>query len=64
MTGALQKIDIQGRNGEKLRDHWEAGYVPNRSARMAPNLFNITGPGSPSVLPHAGVHRTACRLDQ
>jgi hypothetical protein len=25
-----------------------------------PNLFLITGPGSPSVLEHGGLHRTTC----
>ena len=52
MTGALQKIDIQGRNGEKLRDHWEAGPRSYLGLQVNgfPNLFTITGPGSPSVL--------------
>jgi cation diffusion facilitator CzcD-associated flavoprotein CzcO len=52
MTGTFNKIDIQGRNGEKLKDKWAGGpqtYLGVSSAGF-PNLFMITGPGSPSVL--------------
>ncbi|MGF1595840.1 MAG: flavin-containing monooxygenase [Acidimicrobiales bacterium] len=52
MTGTFNKIDIQGRGGETLRDKWEDGpltYLGLASAGF-PNLFMITGPGSPSVL--------------
>jgi cyclohexanone monooxygenase len=52
MTGALAKIDIRGTDGLALRDEWEAGprtYLGLMSAGF-PNLFMITGPGSPSVL--------------
>ncbi|MGB3810616.1 MAG: NAD(P)/FAD-dependent oxidoreductase [Parvibaculum sp.] len=52
MTGALLSIDIAGKGGEKLRDKWAAGprtYLGLGSAGF-PNLFFITGPGSPSVL--------------
>jgi cyclohexanone monooxygenase len=51
MTGALLRIDITGRSGVKLRDRWLEG--PKTYIGMAisgfPNLFMITGPGSPSV---------------
>jgi cyclohexanone monooxygenase len=51
MTGALLRIDITGRNGAKLRDRWSEG--PKTYIGMAisgfPNMFIITGPGSPSV---------------
>lgn len=52
MTGTLLKIDIRGRGGETLRDKWEAGPRTYLGLMMAgfPNLFTITGPGSPSVL--------------
>jgi cyclohexanone monooxygenase len=52
MTGALQKIDIRGREGLPLRKKWEAGPRTYLGLGMAgfPNLFTITGPGSPSVL--------------
>ena len=52
MTGALLDIDIRGRSGELLRDKWHAGPRVYLGLSMAgfPNLFTITGPGSPSVL--------------
>jgi len=52
MTGTLLKIDIRGRDGAKLSDKWEAGprtYLGLMCAEF-PNMFMITGPGSPSVL--------------
>jgi cyclohexanone monooxygenase len=52
MTGALQKIDIRGCGGKSLREKWQAGPAAYLGVAMAgfPNLFTITGPGSPSVL--------------
>ncbi|WP_262106652.1 NAD(P)/FAD-dependent oxidoreductase [Arthrobacter sp. Marseille-P9274] len=52
MTGALLAIDIRGRDGVALRDKWEAGPRAYLGVSMAgfPNLFTVTGPGSPSVL--------------
>ena len=52
ITGALLKIDIVGVDGEKLRDKWADGPVSYLGLSVAgfPNLFTITGPGSPSVL--------------
>ncbi|MER6975818.1 flavin-containing monooxygenase [Streptomyces carpinensis] len=52
MTGAILKIDIRGRGGASLRDHWEAGPRTYLGVSIAgfPNLFSIAGPGSPSVL--------------
>ncbi|MDP1736168.1 MAG: NAD(P)/FAD-dependent oxidoreductase [Caulobacter sp.] len=52
MTGALGKIDIRGRGGQALKDKWAHGprtYLGLMSAGF-PNLFMVTGPGSPSVL--------------
>ncbi|GAA0443977.1 cyclohexanone monooxygenase [Acrocarpospora corrugata] len=52
ITGALLAMDIRGRDGLSLRDAWAAGpgsYLGLMSAGF-PNLFTITGPGSPSVL--------------
>ncbi len=52
MTGALARIDIRGRGGLPLREKWAAGprtYLGLGTAGF-PNLFLITGPGSPSVL--------------
>ena len=52
MTGALSKIEITGRAGQTLRQKWEAGPRTYLGVAVAgfPNLFLITGPGSPSVL--------------
>ena len=52
MTGALRRIDIRGAGGRRLRDKWRDGpraYLGLMSEGF-PNLFTITGPGSPSVL--------------
>jgi cyclohexanone monooxygenase len=52
MTGALLKIDIRGRGGHALAEKWEGGPRTYLGLAIAgfPNLFTITGPGSPSVL--------------
>jgi len=52
MTGPLFSIDIQGIGGQTLRDKWHAGPTTYLGLATAgfPNLFMITGPGSPSVL--------------
>jgi cation diffusion facilitator CzcD-associated flavoprotein CzcO len=52
MTGALLAVDIRGADGQTLREKWVAGprtYLGVGTAGF-PNLFIITGPGSPSVL--------------
>ncbi|MEQ8396672.1 NAD(P)/FAD-dependent oxidoreductase [Thalassobaculum sp.] len=52
MTGSLNRIDIRGRGGLPLAEKWEAGprtYLGLTTVGF-PNLFLITGPGSPSVL--------------
>ena len=52
MTGALTAVDLRGRDGESLAEKWAAGprnYLGLMPAGF-PNLFTITGPGSPSVL--------------
>jgi cyclohexanone monooxygenase len=52
MTGALTRMDIRGRGGISLRDHWSEGprtYL-GLTASGFPNLFMVVGPGSPSVL--------------
>lgn len=52
MTGAMDRVDIRGCNGQRLRDNWEQGPATLLGVQTAgfPNLFMITGPGSPSVL--------------
>lgn len=52
MTGALNNIDIVGASGVTLREEWSEGpktYL-GLAVRDFPNLFIVTGPGSPSVL--------------
>ena len=52
MTGALTRIDIHSTDGSTLKAKWEDGprtYLGLMCAHF-PNLFMITGPGSPSVL--------------
>lgn len=52
MTGSLLRMDIRGQNGLRLADAWRDGprtYLGLQTAGF-PNLFTITGPGSPSVL--------------
>ena len=52
MTGALDKIDIRGNGGARLKDRWAEGPRTYLGLLVAgfPNLFLVTGPGSPSVL--------------
>ena len=52
MTGALQAIDITGKNGKKLKQVWKDGPKSFLGLLINgfPNLFTVTGPGSPSVL--------------
>ena len=51
MTGALTDIDIRGRDGARLAQRWADGPSSYLGLAMAdfPNLFTVTGPGSPSV---------------
>jgi cation diffusion facilitator CzcD-associated flavoprotein CzcO/acetyl esterase/lipase len=52
MTGAIVAVDIEGRDGRTLKQAWEHGPTTYLGLMAAgfPNLFFITGPGSPSVL--------------
>jgi cation diffusion facilitator CzcD-associated flavoprotein CzcO/acetyl esterase/lipase len=57
VTGAITAIDIAGRGGVSLRDKWTSGpstYLGLMTVDF-PNLFMITGPGSPSVLSNMAV---------
>ena len=52
MTGSFNRIDIRGRGGVALKEKWAEGpraYL-GLSPAAFPNMFMITGPGSPSVL--------------
>ncbi len=52
MTGPLINMNITGKNGLKLNDVWKEGPKTFLGLQIPgfPNLFTITGPGSPSVL--------------
>ncbi len=52
MTGALTRIRFEGAGGRTLADAWSEGPKTYLGIGVAglPNLFLITGPGSPSVL--------------
>ena len=52
MTGSLLKIDFVGRDGVSLSQKWAAGPQTLLGLCTAgfPNLFMVSGPGSPSVL--------------
>ena len=52
LTGPLLKLNITGSQGYALKEAWAAGprtYLGLQTPNF-PNLFTITGPGSPSVL--------------
>ena len=72
LTGALARIDIRGLAGQTLQGKWAHGprtYLGLMTAGF-PNLFIVTGPGSPSVLVNmiVGIEQhvewiTRCLLD-
>ena len=51
-VGERQVILVRGKDGERLADKWAEGPRTYLGLSVAgfPNLFTITGPGSPSVL--------------
>ena len=52
MTGSFVRVDVRGRGGLTLADKWAAGARTYLGLQVAgfPNLFTMTGPGSPAVL--------------
>jgi cation diffusion facilitator CzcD-associated flavoprotein CzcO len=52
VTGALARIDVRGTGGQSLREIWADGPVSylGLAVHGFPNLFTVTGPGSPAVL--------------
>jgi cyclohexanone monooxygenase len=52
ITGPLLNLEIRGRDGLRLREKWENGPLTylGVATEQFPNLFMITGPGSPCVL--------------
>ena len=51
LTGALFAMDIRGASGLPLRTAWQTGAQAYLGVAVAgfPNMFTITGPGSPAV---------------
>jgi cation diffusion facilitator CzcD-associated flavoprotein CzcO len=58
MTGSVAKINIVGRGGRTLDEAWADGPKTYLGLGVPgfPNLFNLTGPGSPSVLANMVLH--------
>ncbi|WP_017612595.1 flavin-containing monooxygenase [Nocardiopsis salina] len=52
ITGPYLCMDLRGRDGVRLADRWEEGPLTYLGVATSgfPNLFMLTGPGSPSVL--------------
>lgn len=52
MTGTLLRMNITGRDGLALAQQWEAGPRTYLGLGVPgfPNMFTVSGPGSPSVL--------------
>jgi len=51
MTGALADIDVRTSTGNVLKEHWKGGPLTYLGLMVSgfPNMFIITGPGSPGV---------------
>ena len=52
VTGSIIRMNLRGKGGVALKDKWDHGpraYLGLSSAGF-PNMFMITGPGSPSIL--------------
>lgn len=50
--GAIKAIDLRGKGGQKITEEWADGPRAYLGLTVSgfPNMFAITGPGSPSVL--------------
>lgn len=50
-AGAALRIDVRGRNGDRLNDHWASGVRSNLGMMTSgfPNLFIVNGAQSPSA---------------
>lgn len=61
ITGPLLKMDISGVGGETLREKWQDGPVTYLGIAVDgfPNMFMLTGPGSPNVLTNV-----VCAIEQ
>lgn len=52
VTGALERLNLVGENGKTFKQLWQSGPTSYLGLMTVgfPNLFTITGPGSPSIL--------------
>lgn len=52
VTGAILRIDVTGVDGKRIADAWAEGPRSYLGLMVSgfPNLFTVTGPGSPSIL--------------
>ncbi len=52
MTGSILRVDITGRDGMTIQEKWAAGPRTYLGLTVPdfPNMFTVSGPGSPSVL--------------
>jgi cyclohexanone monooxygenase len=57
LTGSLERLNITGRDGVRLPDAWASGPRTYLGLMVPgfPNLFTITGPGSPGVVTNVPV---------
>ncbi|MEB3048246.1 NAD(P)/FAD-dependent oxidoreductase [Mycolicibacter sp. MYC123] len=58
MTGSVEKLNIVGRGGRTLNSVWAEGPLTYLGLGVPgfPNLFNVAGAGSPSVLANMVLH--------
>jgi cation diffusion facilitator CzcD-associated flavoprotein CzcO len=57
LTGSIERLNVAGRDGERLQDAWAGGPRTYLGLMVPgfPNLFTITGPGSPGVVTNVPV---------
>jgi len=57
LTGSIERLHVEGRDGERLEDAWAGGPRTYLGLMVPgfPNLFTITGPGSPGVVTNVPV---------
>jgi cyclohexanone monooxygenase len=57
LTGSIERLNVEGRGGERLEDAWAGGPRTYLGLMVPgfPNLFTITGPGSPGVVTNVPV---------
>lgn len=48
MTGTMLRLDLRGRGGRSIQQHWQAGPLNYLGLCLSgfPNLFTLTGPGA------------------